>query len=110
MSELVFSLNKLTPYGLAFDELALKHIPDYLAEAVGDYACQIMRDDIFITNYYELIKLVIRSENKRRPQLTMRQQVLIREQIWLNATKNLNTLALNTALKHSKMQVGNTYI
>ena len=110
MSELVFSLNKLTPYGLAFDELALKHIPDYLVESVNEYALEILGNKIFVNNYKELIKLVITEEKKKRKQLTMLQQVLISEQIWQNATKNLNTLVLNTAVQHIKIQLRNNYI
>jgi hypothetical protein len=108
MNDMVFALNKITPYGLAFDELALKPIPNELAEAVGDYAGEILQNRIFVNNYKELIKMVIKAENKKRPHLTMRQQVLISEQIWLTATKNLNTLVLNTAVKHIKLQLRNS--
>jgi hypothetical protein len=110
MSELVFALNKLSAYGLAFDELALSSIPNELIEAVGDYAHEILDNKMFITNYKELIKMVINAEINKRPHLTLRQQVLINEQIWQNATKNLNTLVLNTAVKHIKVQMRNSHI
>ncbi len=108
MSELAQSLNNLSAYSLAFDELALRTMPDELAEAVGDYAREILADKVFIKHYKELINMVIRAEIRKREQrdsLTLRKKILISEQIWLNATKNLNTLALNTAIVRIKQQL-----
>lgn len=110
MTELDFALNKLSPQGLAFDELAQYEIPTDFAEAVQDYALEILENKIFITKYKELINNVISSEYLKRPFLSIRQKVLIREQIWLNATKNLNTIALNTAIKYITIQLKNSYM
>jgi hypothetical protein len=108
MTELVFALNKLSPQGLAFDELAQYEIYPDLAEAVQNYAFEILENKMFITNYKGLINMVINNEYIKRPFLSIRQKVLIREQIWLNATKNLNTLALNTAVTHITIQLKNS--
>ncbi len=105
MTELVFAMNKLSPQGLAFDELVLYRIPSGLAEAVHEYALEILKNKMFIKNYKELINMVINNEYIKRKYLSIRQKVLIREQIWVNATKNLNTLALNTAIKHITIQL-----
>jgi hypothetical protein len=105
MNTLVLSLNKLSTHSLAFDELALRHIPDGLYEAVGDYAREILANKEFVTNYKSVIILIIKEEIRKKNCKGLLQQVLIREEIWKNATKNLNTLALNTAIKHIKMQL-----
>ncbi len=108
MTELVLALDKISPYGLAFDELAQYEIPSGLSEVVQDYAVEILQNKIFIARYKKLISMVIDNEYKNRPVLSIRQKVLIREQIWLNATKNLNTLVLNTAVKHINIQLENS--
>jgi hypothetical protein len=110
MTELVLALNKISPLGLAFDELAQYEIPSDLSEFVQDYAVEILQNKIFISSYKKLINMVIDREYKKRPVLSIRQKVLIREQIWLNATKNLNTLVLNTAVKHITIQLENSGI
>ncbi len=99
------SLSKLSPRSLAFDELALKPFPSELSEAVKEYSTDILSNDEFITTYTELIKMIIHTEIKKRPNITILQTVLIKEQIWTTATKNLNTLVVNTAAKLVMHQV-----
>ena len=108
MTEFVLALDKISPYGLAFDELAIYEIPSGLSEVVQDYALDILQNDIFIARYKNLINMVILHEYKKRPFLSIRQKVLIKEQIWLNATKNLNTLVLNIAVKNIIIQLENS--
>ena len=110
MTEMVFTLNNVSSHSLAFDELVQYDIPSYMSEAVQDYALEILENKMFITKYKELINFVINSEYTKRPYVSIRQKVLIREQIWLNATKNLNTIALNTAIKYITIQLQNSYI
>ncbi len=110
MTEYVLGLDKISPYGLAFDELALYKIPSGLSEVVQDYALDILKNKIFIARYKQLIDIVIDYEYKKRPFLSIHQKVLIREQIWSNATRNLNTLVLNTAVKHIIIQLENSDI
>ncbi len=105
MTELIISLNKIPPLGLAFDILPQHTIPPELYEAVNDYAIDILNNKMFIKNYKDLIIMVIQSEFNKRPNLSLRQKVLIKEQIWDNATKNLNILAMNTAVKYIKIQL-----
>jgi hypothetical protein len=108
MTDIVLALNKIPPYGLAFDELAIHEIPYGLYEAVRDYALEILQNKIFIASYRKVINMVINNEYKKRPFLSIRQKVLIKEQIWLNATKNLNTLVLNIAVKNIIIQLENS--
>ena len=110
MTELFLALNKISPLGLAFDELAQYEIPSGLSEVVLDYTLEILQNKIFIASYKKLINMVINNEYKKRPVLSICQKVLIREQIWLIATKNLNTLVLNTAIKHITIQLENSGI
>ncbi len=107
MTEFVLALDKISPYGLAFDELAIYEIPSGLSEVVQDYALEILQNNIFITRYKKLINLVIDCEYKKRPFISIHQKVLIREQLWSNATRNLNTLVLNTAFTHIIIQLEN---
>jgi hypothetical protein len=108
MTELSFALNKLSPHGLAFDELAQYEIPYGLSEVVHDYALEILQNKIFIANYKKLINIVINYEYKKRQCLSIRQKVLIKEQIWSNAARNLNTLVLNTAITNITIQLENS--
>ncbi len=109
MTELALYLNKISPQGLAFDVLAQRTIPAELAETVLKYSLVILKNKKFVTSYKNIIETVIYSEFNKRPNISLRQKVLIREQIWENAIKNLNTLALNTAVKHIKIQLENSF-
>ncbi len=109
MTEQILSLNNISPFGLAFDELAKRPIPPQLYEDVKNHASEISQNKIFKTDYEELITIIIRNEYQKRPDISLRQKVLIKEQIWKNAKKNLNTLILNAAVKHIKKQLGNVH-
>ncbi len=99
------SLRGLSPQKLAFDELALLPFSSELSEAINDYAREILSNEEFITAYTDLIKTVIYSEIKKRPNITLLKTILIKEQIWTTATKNLNTLVINTASRFITNQV-----
>ena len=98
-------LSNISPFGLAFDVLAPRPIPKAIVEPVYDVARDILNDKIFLRNYTEVINMVVQAEYKKRPNLSLRQKVLIKEQISSTAQKNLNTLVLNTALKYIKIQL-----
>ena len=109
MTELVSFLNNISPLGLAFDELAQYDIPSYLTEAVDDYSCEILQNKQFTNKYKKIIQEIICNEFIKRPSLSLRKKVLIKEQIWNNATKNLCTLSLNIAVTHIIIQLQNSY-